>query len=122
MKEVIFMKIMIESSINSHDGNILTNTSGILNNNKLFYKDNDDILVTLWLNQDNILLWRESKDYKLIFDFSNNRCTYISKDMDKNLDMNLSVLNMFIENNNIEIKYRLEDNEFLYKLNYEVKK
>lgn len=120
MKEVIFMKIMIESSIESHDGNILTHTSGILNNNKLFYKDNDNISVTLYLNQDNILLWRESKHYKLVFDFSNNRCTYMLKDINKNLDMALSVLNLFIEDNNIEIRYRLEDDEFLYKLNYEV--
>lgn len=120
MKEVVFLKIMIESSIKSRAENILTHTHGILNNGKVIYKDNDNISVTLYLNQDNILLVRENSQYKLKLDFSNNKCTYKLKENNASLDMSLNVINIFIENNSVEIKYKLEDDDFMYKLNYEV--
>lgn len=113
-------KVNIKTSIESKSEKVSYSCVGILNNNKLVYKDKNDILVTLYMNDNKILLTRESNDYILKLDFFNNMCDYYLKDVDNMLYLKLDTTSIQVTNNGVCIDYNLEDDKFSFKIKYEV--
>lgn len=97
----------------TENGNILNvDTIGIMEENSLkFFLEQKK--VTLLINNDNIIMDRRIDNdmyIKMIFDKNNPKAICIMND--KTFDMNIEVKNLIIKENEIKIKYRLEENQF----------
>lgn len=97
----------------TENGNILNvDTIGIKEENSLkFFLEQKK--VTLLINNDNIIMDRRIDNdmyIKMIFDKNNPKAICIMND--KTFDMKIEVTDLIIRENEIKIKYRLEENEF----------
>jgi hypothetical protein len=118
------MEIKIKTSLTEYNGlneEHISNLIGTLNNNVIEYLD-DIINVKIIKNNDELILTRESIDYRLTFNFKSNTCEYLLKDTDTILPIDIKVKYFELNNNSINIKYYIDSNPsvFHFKLEYEV--
>ena len=114
-------KIKLKAKLISNDDNLNIDIQGIKIDNKIIYKEND-IHVTLLIENNKITMKRATPEYIIELYFDKNESTlskyyFIGGNKIFNLNTNTKEIN--INNNIIEIKYVLEDNEFLYTLEME---
>ena len=92
-------------------------TIGIKNRNRLTFMEND-IKVNFILNE-YIMIIRENAEYKIDMNFENKTCKYLLKGYNE-VDLDMKLIASKIDKNNIYLKYKLNDELFELKLNYEV--
>lgn len=93
---------------------------GILRDNIIVYNE-DKIKVKLDL--ENYFLTRENEEYLIKLDFKNNKGIYYLKKYFKNFGLDLKTKKINVKENNIEINYIINmdsENEYIYKIKYEV--
>ena len=88
------------------------NIKGILQNNKLKYKD---ILSLIIIDLNNKTLNKINKNEEYLFDFDNNNCLIKYQNMAVNLP--IKVLNKEIGSKYIFIKYKIENDIYEIKIN-----
>ena len=116
-------KINLKANLISDEENLNIEVSGIKNNNKIIYKENN-ITVTILILNNKIEMNRSSNEYKVNLIFQKNKKTmsnYQVFGMPKTFDLETKTNKLIIEDNKIEINYNLEGNDFKYSLVWEVK-
>ena len=117
------MDIKITTSLTEYNGlneEHISNLIGTLNNNIIKYLD-DSINVEISIDKELILI-RESSEYKLTFNFTKATCEYLLKDTDTILPIDIKIKYFEFNENKINIKYYIDSNPnvFHFKLEYEV--
>ncbi len=96
---------------------------GIMNKNHITYKEND-ILVTIDIYENKIVMKREKDDYNAILSLIQNKVTKNKYNI-KNIGIvfiNIKTLKLIIDNNFISIEYLIIDSNetFNYQIEYEL--
>ena len=118
---MIFIKILVKGYLkNITDNEIIKfEEKAIINNNKITYS-HDNVKNIIKINDNDVMLIREGKDFINSFVFSNNnsRCNYFLKDNNYDVDIDVNVIKIDINDNYIYIKYIIVDSkcEYEYKL------
>lgn len=121
---MIFMsKINIDLKLTSSNEVINKKISGIFNNNRIIYID-DNIKTTIILDEI-LTLKRESKEYIINLIFDNNKSSeYILVDHNIKIPLNLKIVEIIRKNNYLKLKYQLDVQEenSIYELELNYKK
>lgn len=101
----------------------IINFKGIYTNNHISYKEND-ILVTIDIMNNKIVMKRVASDYEAILSLILNKTTKNKYNI-KNVGcviLNIKTLKLNIDNNCIDIEYLVIDSNetFSYRINYEL--
>lgn len=112
-------KINLNILLLSNDERIKKNIDGILEDNRIIYIDED---VKTEIDLVNKKLNRDSSLYNIQIDFDNNICKYYLKSHNLNMDLNIINQSFIYNDNNIKIKYQIEDNIVDFKIDYTLKK
>ena len=116
-------KINLKASLISDEENLNVEVSGIKNNNKIIYKENN-VTVTILILNNKIEMNRSCNEYKINLVFEELKktiSTYQVFGMSKTFDLETKTNMLIIEDNKIELNYNLEGNNFKYSLVWEVK-
>lgn len=117
-------KVKIDSKIKNISTNLEARLEcdGILNNNKLIYKDNDSNNEIMILSNEVILTKKRVDNIKMKFYFKENSHNFIEViDNNYSLKIPLSTEKLIIKENEIEIHYQVDSNEkFLFHLIYKM--
>ncbi len=89
-------------------------TDSILENNIYKYKEDNGTKVILDIN--NNILIRENNDIYMKYDFNNKTGNLVVKELDKIFDLEMNKVNFLKEDKLIEIKYNIDEEEFIYRL------
>ena len=114
-------KIKLKANLISEDDNLSISVNAIRLDNKIIYKEND-IQVTLLINNNKIEMMRLALDYQINLIFEKNKnttSTYKFIGGDKFFKLNTKTEKLKISDNKVEIKYELEDNKFSYTVEME---
>lgn len=114
-------KIYLKAKLISDEENLNIEVSGIKNNNKIIYKEND-INVTILLFDNRIEMNRTCNDYKINLNFDKNKkttSTYQVFGGSKTFDLETTTKKLNISDEKIELEYILEGNKFKYILEME---
>jgi uncharacterized beta-barrel protein YwiB (DUF1934 family) len=120
-------KIKINSSLKTKDDIILKELLGIYFDNKIVYKE-ENINVTILLEDNKIKLSRVTDEYEIIIDFIRNKKTegvYYIKSHQLKMDLCVKTNILDIKDNKIVIEYELNLNGedmgiFKFEIKYEV--
>ena len=111
-------KIKLKEILKSNNENIDIDIIGILNKNKIIYKEND-IRVTIVVLNNKILMNRLHNNYEIDFIFEEGKttsATYKLKEYNKEFKLTIKTTKLVIEEKQISINYRLEDNIYSFTL------
>lgn len=114
-------KVNLKINLISEEQTLDFKTTGIRNDNKIVYKEND-ITVTILVLDNKIEMERVCSDYKinLVFDANNKTIsTYQIFGGNKIFDLETITQELKISKNKIELSYILEGNSVKYKLEME---
>lgn len=94
---------------------------GIKNKNKITYSS-DGVKTTIKINDDNVILIRESNDFvnTFVFKDKNSSCNYLLKENNYDVDIDIDTIIMDIGDNNICIKYIINDSDCEYEYKIEM--
>ncbi|MBR6689912.1 MAG: DUF1934 domain-containing protein [Bacilli bacterium] len=116
-------KINLKAKLISEEENLNIEISGIKTNNKIVYKEND-ITVTILILNNRIEMNRTCNEYKINLIFEENKKTISSYQvfgMPKTFDLETNTKKLLIKDNEIDLNYNLEGNDFKYSLVWEVR-
>ena len=111
-------KVKLKEIFKSDEENIDLDINGIINKNKIIYKEND-IKVTIVVFSNKILMNRLHNNYEIDFIFENGKktnVTYKLKEYNKEFKLNIITTKLVISEREISINYTLEENSFSFKL------
>ena len=121
---MFFIKhILVDLYIKNNDEELsFTNIDCIYKNNKLIFSINEDNYDIT--KKENIIFHKENKESIIDFEFKDNaltKGTYFIKDLNFYMDANIKTIKYIVENNNIDIEYKLwlqdeEIGEFVLKI------
>lgn len=121
---MFFIKhILVDLYIKNNDEELsFTNIDCIYKNNKLIFSINEDKYDIT--KKENIIFHKENKESIIDFEFKDNaltKGTYFIKDLNFYMDANIKTIKYIVENNNIDIEYKLwlqdeEIGEFILKI------
>lgn len=114
-------KINLKAKLISDEEKIDIEITGIRNQNKIVYKEND-LTVTILIFDNKIEMTRVCNDYKINLNFEKNKKTISNYQLfggNKVFDLETHTKKLNINNNKIEINYILEGNDFKYILEME---
>ena len=109
-------KIRLREIFKSDDEDIDIDIIGIINKNKIVYKEND-IKVTIVVLSNKIFMNRKHSNYEIDFVFENKvttEATYILKEYNKEFKFDIKTTKLEIKEDLIDIVYRIEDNIFSF--------
>ena len=115
-------KINLKAKLLSKEDNMNIEVSGIKANNKIVYKENS-ITVTVLILNNKIEMNRTCNEYKINLVFEKDKktiSTYQVFGMPKIFDLETKTKKLIINDNNLELNYNLEGNDFKYSLEWEV--
>jgi len=118
---VIFIRILIKGYLKNITDNEMFEfeEKGIKNKNKITFS-NDGVKTTIKIDGDKILMIREGNDFinSFVFNIKNSKCNYLIKENNYDVDINITTINMDVNENNIYVKYVIVDSnsEYEYKL------
>lgn len=121
---MIDLKCLIDYKIINNDENIVKNNiESDYKNNVLSYMDDIDKM-KITINKDNIIMEKDNIDSRFIFNFINNKKTYLEyyiKMFNSYLDGEVLTNTLLIEDNHILIEYELWiQDEYMGKFKYEL--
>ena len=107
---MFFIKhILVDLYIKNNDEELsFTNIDCIYKNNKLIFSINEDNYDIT--KKENIIFHKENKESIIDFEFKDNaltKGTYFIKDLNFYMDANIKTIKYIVENNNIDIEYKL---------------
>ena len=111
-------KVKLKEVFKSNEENIDLCMTGIINKNKIIYKEND-IRVTIVVFSNKILMNRLHDNYEIDFIFENGKrtsATYKLKEYNKEFKLDIVTTKLVIKEELIAINYNLEGNIFSYEL------
>ena len=111
-------KIRLKEIFKSDDDNIDIDIMGIINKNKIIYKEND-IKVTIVVLSNKILMNREHSNYEIDFVFEEGvttKATYKLKEYNKEFTIDIKTTKLVIKEDLIDINYRLGNSIFSFTL------
>ncbi len=111
-------KRSIKFTLETKDNTIANNVIGVFIDNSIKYKDGN-VFVVIKNNNDEIIFTRENNEYKLELLFKNNSNTfgtYLLKEYNKLIELNIYTSVLKITDKYIEIEYELNDEKRYYKL------
>ena len=121
---MFFIKhILVDLYIKNNDEELsFTNIDCIYKNNKLIFSINEDNYDIT--KKENIIFHKENKESIIDFEFKDNaltKGTYFIKDLNFYMDANIKTIKYIVENNIIDIEYKLwlqdeEIGEFILKI------
>ena len=121
MEGLIYLtKIRINYDLKTKDESIKKEILGIKNDETIIFKDND-YTMHLQILDNQIILKRENNDALLEISLGNiNKCEYYLKEYNQYLNLDVELINLKINNLEVYLKYKLNDEikEFIVK--YEV--
>ncbi len=109
------MKALIR--IENEDTKEEIKTTAIMQDNRLLYKDNHQATMTIDYKEPRII--RETKELKITYPFKNNKKTIGMieiKDTNQVLNIEIQTKKIKRNNNDIEIKYIIENKQFIYQV------
>lgn len=113
-------KIKINYELKSNNDIIKKELLGIKRKETIIFQD-DTVLTNITISNNNIIIKRDSSDTCLtIFLGDITKGTYLLKDYNKQIDIDISLKEKQVTNNMIYFKYKSNDNKVEYKLYYEV--
>jgi len=113
-------KIKINYTLKTKDEEIKLSTKGIKQNNKITFKDND-IMFSIINLDDYFILQRTNKEYTLELKFNDKKSIGIySINGLGDIYLDVKKINLSIKDNEIKLKYMLNEELFELELNYEV--
>jgi Cft2 family RNA processing exonuclease len=115
-------KISLKASLISEEENLNIEITGIKTKNKIVYKENN-ITVTILIFNNKIEMNRTCNEYKINMIFEKDKKTisnYQVFGMPKTFDLETQTKKLIINDNDIDINYNLEGNNFKYSLIWEV--
>ena len=118
---MVFIKIRVKGYLkNITDNEILEiDEKAIRNKNKITFSS-DNVKSIIKINDNNITLVREGSDFINTFVFNKDKssCNYYLKDNNYDVDIEVTTINMDINDNSIDVKYLIVDSnsEYEYKL------
>lgn len=115
-------KINLKAKLISDEENLNIETSGIKTSNKIVYKENN-ITVTILILDNKIEMNRACNEYKINFVFEKDKKTisrYNVFGMPKEFLLETKTNKLIIKDNEIDLNYNLEGNNFKYSLVWEV--
>lgn len=115
-------KINLKAKLISEEENLNIEVSGIKTKNKIIYKENN-ITVTILILDNKIEMNRTCNEYKINMIFEKDKKTisnYQVFGMPKTFDLETQTKKLIINDNDIDINYNLEGNNFKYSLKWEV--
>lgn len=116
----MYMIKRIKTQIKSNDDFKEYCSNLIKNNNKLLYKE-DDTKVALTILDEEVILERKNKEMEAKFTFnknSNSCLLYTLLKENLTFKTNFDTKDIKILDNEILISYKIDNNSFLYSLNY----
>ena len=111
----VFIKVKIKGKLNNITNfeSIDIDTHGIKNKDHIIFK-NDDIKYTIKYKNNDIILIRESNEFINQFKFIEGKKTnseYYIKEYNTNIDVEIMTNKVIINDNYIEINYKIIDND-----------
>ncbi len=110
-------KINIKVEIKNEEDHISSTTTGIINDERLKYKEEDETTVTF--DYEKNILVRENEEWKMIYPFHINEKTkgiIEMKKMDRSIHLELETEKIERKNHDIKIHYLIEGNKYLYQI------
>lgn len=110
-------KINIIVSIKNTESDNTVKTSAILQDEIIKYKE--DSTTTVRFNYHNMNLYRENNELRMSYQFNKEKKTkgkIFIKELNKELEVDIKTKKIKRKDNDIEIKFSTEDNEFLYRI------
>lgn len=113
-------KIKVTYKLNTKDNNIFRETKGIKNKNNIVFND-DKMLFKVATFENNIVINRSNDEYELILNLSLNKSEafFITKEQGT-FKIDIRTINLLINDNNIKVKYELDNEIFEFEIKYEV--
>lgn len=111
-------KKQIEVLLKTGEETLKLNVSALIIDNIIKYRDND-VLVSIELSDDYVVMKRENNEYQLILKFKYNEKlfgSYLLKDNNICFDLEILTKSLNIEKNYVSIIYELNDEIREYKL------
>lgn len=110
-------KVNILVEVKSTDDDITTKTKAIKQKETLRYKENERTMVRF--NYQDISLLRENNELRMNYYFDKDKSTkgkIFIKELEKEIEVEIITKNIKRKGNDIEIKFEVENNEFLYRI------
>ena len=110
-------KESIKVTIKNSENNSSFKTNAIIQDNIIKYKEDNNTVVKF--NYDTNELTRENSELRMNYLFSNENPTtgtIFIKDLNKELELEIKTKKIQRKNNDIEIEFLVEENDFLYKI------
>ena len=110
-KKEIIVSIKNDEGLKKHQ------TTAIISENTIEYKEKDNTTVVFDYNRKT--LTRDNEELKMNYEFSLNKKTtgtILIKELNKTLNLEIQTKKMIVENDDIEINFVVENNKFLYKI------
>jgi len=110
-------KIKINITIKNPEANISKEVDAILQDEILKYKEEKDTSVKFSYKDKRLV--RENNDLRMDYSFlegQTTKDTILVKELNKNINVDIKTKNIKINENDIEIIFDVEENEFIYKV------
>lgn len=110
-------KESIKVTIKNSENNSSFKTNAIIQDNIIKYKEDNNTIVKF--NYETNELIRENNELRMNYFFSNKTITtgtIFIKDLNKELELEIKTKKIQRKNNDIEIEFLVEENDFLYKI------
>lgn len=89
-------------------------TDAVIEDNLIKYTEENGTKTLL--NTNNFILIRENNDIYMKYDFKNKKGNIKIKELDKEVSLDITNINIEKEDKIIEIKYNIEKDKFVYRL------
>lgn len=112
------MKIKLKTKIKNNEKTVEEEINAIYQEekNKINYLEENSTKVEFDITK--MLLKRENKELKMEYDFSKRKAKIYIKDLDRYMDILLDVKNLKQEEAKIEIEYIIEEQTFIYSIEW----
>ena len=110
----IMSKIKIKYNLKNSNQNLNNNCLGLLNNNKIIYSDNG--ITTIDINK--LIITRKNDDYEINLHILEEKGYIDIKE--GRFELELKIITKTLKNSKINIEYFLNNEKYIYELEYEV--
>lgn len=108
-------KIKVKYNLKNSNQNLNNNCLGILNDNKIIYSDNE---ITTIIDKEKLIITRKNVDYEIKLHILEEKGYIDIKD--GRIELELKIMAKTLENNKINIEYLLNNEKYIYEVEYEV--
>ena len=116
---ILLAKILIDYSLKNKE-NIYKKIKGIKRDNSIIFNDDDSIMNIEILGQE-VIVRREDKDSINEIHFGNKSYSkYYLKEYQKSINIDITLIELEIEENNLKITYSIENDIKEFSIHYEV--